>query len=148
MHVANDLPLLLEIEVPGVRVDLFRVRRVRARGQGLLDVLAIAVLNPVRALLAVLAGQLLLERERAVGFGIEADSGGELCARAELRFRDVQLPHADDRIRGESRAGEQRSEEHTSELQSHSDLVCRLLLEKKKTNTSRFSVQQCDFDLC
>src|SRR5438034_272388 len=27
---------------------------------------------------------------------------------------------------------EMRSEEHTSELQSHSDLVCRLLLEKKK----------------
>src|SRR6266540_6856621 len=26
-----------------------------------------------------------------------------------------------------------RSEEHTSELQSHQDLVCRLLLEKKKT---------------
>src|SRR5436190_18055995 len=30
-----------------------------------------------------------------------------------------------------------RSEEHTSELQSHSDLVCRLLLEKKKPNASR-----------
>src|SRR5438034_7447394 len=30
----------------------------------------------------------------------------------------------------------QRSEEHTSELQSHSDLVCRLLLEKKNHNTS------------
>src|SRR5438034_4094433 len=29
-----------------------------------------------------------------------------------------------------------RSEEHTSELQSHSDLVCRLLLEKKKKHTS------------
>src|SRR5260221_1783656 len=29
-----------------------------------------------------------------------------------------------------------RSEEHTSELQSHSDLVCRLLLEKKKYNTN------------
>src|SRR5256886_5811748 len=28
----------------------------------------------------------------------------------------------------------QRSEEHTSELQSQSNLVCRLLLEKKKTN--------------
>src|SRR5438105_15692264 len=28
--------------------------------------------------------------------------------------------------------GEQRSEEHTSELQSRVDLVCRLLLEKKK----------------
>src|SRR5476649_3051982 len=51
-----------------------------------------------------------------------------------------------------------RSEEHTSELQSHSDIVCRLLLEKKKTiagllaritmpmasnvNITRFS-QQC-----
>src|SRR5260221_5654351 len=32
-----------------------------------------------------------------------------------------------------------RSEEHTSELQSHSDLVCRLLLEKKKKN--KHSVQ-------
>src|SRR5438132_8153293 len=32
-----------------------------------------------------------------------------------------------------SRVGRgRRSEEHTSELQSHSDLVCRLLLEKKK----------------
>src|SRR2546430_8114097 len=30
--------------------------------------------------------------------------------------------------------GEPRSEEHTSELQSQSNLVCRLLLEKKKTN--------------
>src|SRR5437773_10227788 len=35
--------------------------------------------------------------------------------------------------------GAKRSEEHTSELQSHHDLVCRLLLEKKKkiTNTSK-----------
>src|SRR5437588_5729602 len=38
-------------------------------------------------------------------------------------------PHADRRDR--SGVGG-RSEEHTSELQSHSDLVCRLLLEKKK----------------
>src|SRR5215204_7307022 len=30
-----------------------------------------------------------------------------------------------------------RSEEHTSELQSHSDLVCRLLLEKKKKNIEK-----------
>src|SRR5438034_6501442 len=29
-----------------------------------------------------------------------------------------------------------RSEEHTSELQSHSDLVCRLLLEKKKKRST------------
>src|SRR3954449_12855862 len=32
------------------------------------------------------------------------------------------------------RSGSPRSEEHTSELQSHSPLVCRLLLEKKKNN--------------
>src|SRR5438132_2720398 len=32
--------------------------------------------------------------------------------------------------------GGRRSEEHTSELQSHSDLVCRLLLEKKKAFAS------------
>src|SRR5437667_7762624 len=30
-----------------------------------------------------------------------------------------------------------RSEEHTSELQSHHDLVCRLLLEKKKKKTKK-----------
>src|SRR5438132_4687785 len=36
---------------------------------------------------------------------------------------------------------ERRSEEHTSELQSHSDLVCRLLLEKKKTNNQTMSVK-------
>src|SRR5438132_10510822 len=38
-----------------------------------------------------------------------------------------------------SRSWLHRSEEHTSELQSHSDLVCRLLLEKKKQNQSNSS---------
>src|SRR5947207_13958266 len=38
------------------------------------------------------------------------------------------------RVAGQAAVASQepRSEEHTSELQSHSDLVCRLLLEKKK----------------
>src|SRR2546430_9102936 len=44
------------------------------------------------------------------------------------------------RLRGEQRPfhvpGARRSEEHTSELQSQSNLVCRLLLEKKKTPTN------------
>src|SRR5439155_26171259 len=39
-----------------------------------------------------------------------------------------------DRLDGEEVAGEHRSEEHTSELQSRGHLVCRLLLEKKKYN--------------
>src|SRR2546430_13371600 len=33
-----------------------------------------------------------------------------------------------------------RSEEHTSELQSQSNLVCRLLLEKKKTYRQRYTI--------
>src|SRR4051812_29875124 len=37
---------------------------------------------------------------------------------------------ADERLLG--RIGDVRSEEHTSELQSHVNLVCRLLLEKKR----------------
>src|SRR2546430_7771385 len=43
--------------------------------------------------------------------------------------------HVDDLARFESRNGRNhfRSEEHTSELQSQSNLVCRLLLEKKNT---------------
>src|SRR5436190_7505357 len=47
---------------------------------------------------------------------------------------------------GETLAGRRgrrgRSEEHTSELQSHSDLVCRLLLEKKKTSTQSIQGSQ------
>src|SRR5438034_3436116 len=42
-----------------------------------------------------------------------------------------------------------RSEEHTSELQSHSDLVCRLLLEKKKKthNTSNQRTSQLAYSI-
>src|SRR5437773_8441998 len=43
------------------------------------------------------------------------------------------------------RAGPQllgRSEEHTSELQSHHDLVCRLLLEKKKKKHNKNHIKQ------
>src|SRR5438034_8694431 len=41
---------------------------------------------------------------------------------------DLAVPGRDAALQGQQK----RSEEHTSELQSHSDLVCRLLLEKKK----------------
>src|SRR5437588_6521166 len=61
-------------------------------------------------------------------------------------FRSVRGAYRDGRLRPRGRWGARdvrqgraaghrrpsRSEEHTSELQSHSDLVCRLLLEKKK----------------
>src|SRR5437773_9635148 len=42
----------------------------------------------------------------------------------------------------------QRSEEHTSELQSHHDLVCRLLLEKKKIDRVRSIIRQSERPVC
>src|SRR5215204_7362605 len=44
--------------------------------------------------------------------------------------------------RGDPRRPCFRSEEHTSELQSHSDLVCRLLLEKKKKKNNDSILQK------
>src|SRR5438034_6484240 len=51
---------------------------------------------------------------------------------------DRLLPMATDPkvVQAIDQAAVARSEEHTSELQSHSDLVCRLLLEKKKEKKS------------
>src|SRR5436190_16677933 len=49
--------------------------------------------------------------------------------------RDTKVRFAQEiveRFHDRAAATAARSEEHTSELQSHSDLVCRLLLEKKK----------------
>src|SRR5438034_5490604 len=48
-------------------------------------------------------------------------------------FAPLARPHLTPPVGGNRRL---RSEEHTSELQSHSDLVCRLLLEKKKKKIS------------
>src|SRR5437588_3072673 len=51
------------------------------------------------------------------------------------RVRSSRAAASSGSWRGKSRSRrsrQERSEEHTSELQSHSDLVCRLLLEKKK----------------
>src|SRR5438034_2755186 len=57
--------------------------------------------------------------------------------RHEARLKglsDGELQGQTPKLRGliAERTSTLRSEEHTSELQSHSDLVCRLLLEKKK----------------
>src|SRR2546428_4941817 len=64
-----------------------------------------------------------------------------LLKRLDLLNNRLRRPHqpgaSRDRLfeRGEP-GGTGRSEEHTSELQSRSDLVCRLLLEKKKQISS------------
>src|SRR5438034_7946631 len=58
-------------------------------------------------------------------------------SRAPRRRRELQQGRRQHRpvcVDAEQLHAASRSEEHTSELQSHSDLVCRLLLEKKKDN--------------
>src|SRR5260370_17715384 len=47
-------------------------------------------------------------------------------------LRIVNFAHGEFLMLGMYLAKDERSEEHTSELQSHLNLVCRLLLEKKK----------------
>src|SRR5947207_8530256 len=58
----------------------------------------------------------------------------ELGARVLLHRFGLGGEPDHERPLGPGRHGGERSEEHTSELQSHSELVCRLLLEKKKTH--------------
>src|SRR5438477_6054362 len=50
-----------------------------------------------------------------------------------------------DRLRGIPLAMLLRSEEHTSELQSHVNLVCRLLLEKKKKKEENVSINVVEY---
>src|SRR3989449_6777168 len=52
----------------------------------------------------------------------------------EARVPAMQVAVQGDHVLAELARVEVRSEEHTSELQSRLHLVCRLLLEKKKTN--------------
>src|SRR5688572_32219846 len=54
-------------------------------------------------------------------------------ADADWSALDIALAPAGSSFTVRTPDGETRSEEHTSELQSQSNLVCRLLLEKKKT---------------
>src|SRR3989475_7602699 len=89
-----------------------------------------------------LAARLGLANGRGMSLETDAGTYESRCApgeRAELRLAPVRAPQQVaglSVIDGERRAALAvvgvRSEEHTSELQSQSNLVCRLLLEKKK----------------
>src|SRR2546421_2325897 len=61
-------------------------------------------------------------------------------SRRRSRGRGSSCPRSRRASGNRSPAARGRSEEHTSELQSRSDLVCRLLLEKKKKNKNEDSV--------
>src|SRR3712207_7130781 len=66
-------------------------------------------------------------------------------ARHRHPVQDVQRGRPSERLltagRGRAPAAAQRSEEHTSELQSRQYLVCRLLLEKKKKEAMTTNLQ-------
>src|SRR5204863_8970336 len=82
---------------------------------------------PIFLLLDMRAGQLHLDDVRAEQRrhvrGIGADIERQFAVLRELAAARIGPDH--------------RSEEHTSELQSRRDLVCRLLLEKKKKKTKK-----------
>src|SRR2546421_5654308 len=85
---------------------------------------------------------------RSKATGIELPKEGEINKQP---FKDLAAYATDLRNQGklelekpfEVSIDTERSEEHTSELQSRSDLVCRLLLEKKKEHfTNRVGLPQ------
>src|SRR5436190_1382978 len=65
-------------------------------------------------------------RQVSVELGSPVESGQPLAVIFSIELAEAQMKYL-------SMRAMLRSEEHTSELQSHSDLVCRLLLEKKKS---------------
>src|SRR5438067_6038205 len=70
-------------------------------------------------------------------------SEGPTCGLLEFSGRlDVDVLDALRAWQRHVRRDHRRSEEHTSELQSRFDLVCRLLLEKKKKKTQQHTPHQ------
>src|SRR2546430_6209285 len=60
--------------------------------------------------------------------------------RAAQALGRLELAQMIEHHRGGEHLGRRRSEEHTSELQSQSNLVCRLLLEKKKNKITSYEL--------
>src|SRR5438034_5686683 len=86
-------------------------------------------------------------RARARGSRLSSYTRTASETKAGLKFTMTMPPFAGTSRRIESGTSREwcasaraRSEEHTSELQSHSDLVCRLLLEKKKKKQTRQNI--------
>src|SRR5438132_1498847 len=96
-------------------------------GRTALEAGATSVIEPGDRVVVVVAGQFgALMREILVRAGAEVT---EFTVEGGRPLDLARLAAEAERVRPKAI---HRSEEHTSELQSHSDLVCRLLLEKKK----------------
>src|SRR5438034_3099776 len=66
-----------------------------------------------------------------------SDLSNRCAVRARLSVASAALKWKSSAASARAWQSLSRSEEHTSELQSHSDLVCRLLLEKKKKKKNK-----------
>src|SRR2546427_6124213 len=82
----------------------------------------------------------LLPARRVAGWACSASSPGTAWPTCTGAMASISASKP-----GRLAAALVRSEEHTSELQSQSNLVCRLLLEKKKENLY-FRMQGSEFD--
>src|SRR5467141_3499828 len=93
-------------------------------------------LERMRGVAAGLRQRPVTEARARLAAEAEAILAEDLAANKALGDHGAHLVPSNARILTHCNAGAlARSEEHTSELQSHLNLVCRLLLEKKKKNT-------------
>src|SRR5688572_10584999 len=117
----------------GFRMELERARMLLRQGQALDGAVVERNVRDLGAVPAYREAVVLARDEDAARRELEHRMVGAAVAERELeglqagREREELVAEADPEDR-------HRSEEHTSELQSQSNLVCRLLLEKKKKN--------------
>src|SRR5437773_4628003 len=80
-----------------------------------------------------------IQSQQQHGSPVATGSRAHLFADDPAQAQNQSHPHSTTSSSRDSRtnAASRRSEEHTSELQSHHDLVCRLLLEKKKKKKNK-----------
>src|SRR2546427_7386007 len=79
-------------------------------------------------------------RQHLVGSAVRLVGGSRSdCMRKNERRLSTSRPNSDPSQEWSGRSSASRSEEHTSELQSQSNLVCRLLLEKKNSPSQKAS---------
>src|SRR2546429_3126465 len=136
---------------PGDRRSLQPVRSFRAQDnlqtparEGVGDNMKTVLLRSAFLSLAVLGTGISLQSQNNSEFahlsGTLTDANGGGIADVQVQARRDGSPSSQTWSAKSSAAGE-RSEEHTSELQSRLHLVCRLLLEKKNTKFNSLTQQ-------
>src|SRR5256886_10942798 len=106
--------------------DVARTRLATGDTAGALTLLAFAAADPATDSWTVDSTR------RFIGSAVDTASWGRALERGRFEMRSRVLDRATRRpLPASIRLERARSEEHTSELQSQSNLVCRLLLEKK-----------------